>query len=83
MELTDFNSYGTPMVPIQKSPLQGLAKAIIRVCGDYSVSVSAQLEDHRQPIHPPEDLMRKLGRGYGVIKIDLVNDYHLTSLGKN
>ena len=35
-ELTDFNSYGTPVVPIRKSPLPGQAKASIRVCGDYS-----------------------------------------------
>ena len=63
-ELTDFNSYGTPVVPIRKSPLPGQAKASIRVCGDYSVTVNSQLEDHRQPIPLPEDLMRKLGRGY-------------------
>ena len=49
-ELTDFNSYGTPVVPIRKSPLPGQAKASIRVCGDYSVTVNSQLEDHRQPI---------------------------------
>ena len=61
-ELTDFNSYGTPVVPIRKSPLPGQAKASIRVCGDYSVTVNSQLEDHRQPIPLPEDLMRKLGR---------------------
>ena len=63
------------MVPIRKFPLQGLAKASIRVCGDYSVTVSAQLKDHRQTIHLPKDLMRKLGRGYGFIKIDLVKEY--------
>ena len=39
-ELTDFNSYGTPVVPIRKSPLPGQAKASIRVCGDYSVTVN-------------------------------------------
>ena len=72
-ELTDFNSYGTPVVPIRKSPLPGQAKASIRVCGDYSVTVNSQLEDHRQPIPLPEDLMRKLGRGYCFSKIDLAN----------
>ena len=59
-ELTDFNSYGTPVVPIRKSPLPGQAK----------------LEDHRQPIPLPEDLMRKLGRGYCFSKIDLANAYN-------
>ena len=75
-ELTDFNLYGTPVVPIRKSPLPGQAKASIRVCGDYSVTVNSQLEDHRQPIPLPEDLMRKLGRGYCFSKIDLANAYN-------
>ena len=57
-ELTDFNSYGTPVVPIRKSPL------------------NSQLEDHRQPIPLPEDLMRKLGRGYCFSKIDVANAYN-------
>ena len=52
-EQTDFNSYGTPVVPIRKTPLPGQAKPGIRVCGDYSVTVNSQLEDHRQPISLP------------------------------
>ena len=64
------------MVPIRKSPLPGQAKASIRVCADYSVTVNSQLEDHRQPIPLPEDLMRKLGRGYCFSKIDLANAYN-------
>ena len=79
-ELTDFNSYGTPVVPIRKSPLPGQAKASIRVCGDYSVTVNSQLEDHRQPIPLPEDLMRKLGRGYCFSKIDLASAYNQVCL---
>ena len=75
-ELTDFNSYGTPVVPIRKSPLPRQAKASIRVCGDYSVTVNSQLEDHHQPIPLPEDLMRKLGRGYCFSKIDLAKAYN-------
>ena len=65
-----------PWLPIRKSPLPGQAKASIRVCGDYSVTVNSQLEDHRQPIPFPEDLMRKLGRGYCFSKIDLANAYN-------
>ena len=75
-ELTNFNSYGTPVVPIRKSSLPGQAKASIRVCGDYSVTVNSQLEDHRQPIPLPEDLMPKLGRGYCFSKIDLDKAYN-------
>ena len=64
------------VVPIRKSPLPGQAKPSIRVCGDYSVTVNSQLEDHRQPIPLPEDLMRKLGCGYCFSKIDLANAYN-------
>ena len=39
------------------------------------MTVNSQLEDHRQPIPLPEDLMRKLGRGYCFSKIDLANAY--------
>ena len=75
-ELTDFSLYSTPVVPIRKSPLPGQAKASIRVCGDYLVTVNSQLEDHHQPIPLQEDLMRKLGCGYCFSKIDLANAYN-------
>ena len=57
---TDFNAYGTPVVPVRKASRPGQSKARIRVCGDYSVTVNSQLETHRQPIPLPEDLMRNL-----------------------
>ena len=75
-EKVDFNSYGTPVVPIRKTLLPGQEKSGIRVCGDYSVTVNSQLEDHRKPIPLPEDLMRKLGGGYCFSKIDLANAYN-------
>ena len=40
------------------------------------MTVNLQLEDHRQPIPLPEDLMCKLGRGYCFSKIDLANAYN-------
>ena len=46
------------------------------MCGDYSVTVNPQLEDHRQPVPLPEDLMRKLGGGYSFTKIDLADAYN-------
>ena len=75
-EPTNFSSYGTPVVPIRKRPLPGHTKGKLRVCGDYSVTVNSQLEDHRQPIPLPEDLMQKLGGGYGFTKIDLADAYN-------
>ena len=51
-------------------------KGKLRVCGDYSVTINPQLEDHHQPIPLPEDLMQKLGEGYGFTKIDLADAYN-------
>ena len=77
---TNFNAYGTPVVPIRKALLPGQPKAKLRVCGDYSATVNPQLDDHRQPVPLPEDLMRKLQRGYGFIKIDLTDAYSQVQL---
>ena len=71
-----FNDYGTPVVPIRKVALPGQTTAKLRVCGDYSVTVNPQLEPHRHPIPRPEDLMQKLGGGYGFTKIDLSDAYN-------
>ena len=76
-----FNSYGTPVVPIRKACTPNQAKAKLCVCGDYSVSVNPQLEPHRYPMHLPEDLMRKLSGGHGYTKIDLADAYNQVMLG--
>ena len=78
-EPVTFNTYGTPVVPIRKKPSSGNSSSI-RVCGDYSVTVNPQLETHRHPMPQPEDLMRKLGRGYGFTKIDLADAYNQITL---
>ena len=44
---TQFNDYGTPVVPIRKATLSGQTTSKFRVCGDYSVTVNPQLEAHR------------------------------------
>ena len=51
---TQFNEYGTPVVPIRKPLLPGQAKAKLRVCGDYSATVNAQLGTHCHPIPTPD-----------------------------
>ena len=76
-----FNSYGTPVVPIRKSCTPNQAKTDIHVCGDYSVSVNLQLEAHRYPMHLPEDLMCKLSGGHGFTKADLADAYNQVMLG--
>ena len=79
-EPIQFSDYGTPVVPIKKALLPGQKKAKIRVCGDYSATINPQLEDHRHPLPLPEDLMRKLGGGYGFTKIDLADAYNQIKL---
>ena len=54
---TDFNAYGTAMVPVQKATHPEQKKARIMVCRDYSVIINQQLETHRQPIPLLEDLI--------------------------
>ena len=79
-EPTPFNEWGTPVVPVRKALLPGQEKAKLRVCGDYAVTVNSQLETHRHPIPRPEDLMQKLGGGYGFTKIDLADAYNQIKL---
>lgn len=76
---SQFNEYGTPVVPIRKASVNG-KKAKLRVCGDYSVTVNSQLEIPRQPIPLPEDLIRKLGGGYYFTKVDLADAYNQIKL---
>eukprot|EP00731_Ephydatia_muelleri_P003019 Em0001g3019a len=71
-----FNNYGTHVVSIRRVILSGQTTAKLRVCGDYSVTVNPQLEPHCHPIPRPEDLMQKLGGGYGFTKIDLSDAYN-------
>ena len=71
-----FNSYGTPVVPVRKNSSNDQKKSSIRVCGDYSVTVNPQLEPHRYPIPLPSELMRKLGGGHFFTKIDLADAYN-------
>ena len=75
-----FNEYGTPVVPIRKAKTTSSLKPKLRICGDYSVGINDQLEDHRQPMPLPEELMQKLGGGFGYTKIDLADAYNQIKL---
>nr|KAG5694861.1 hypothetical protein BaRGS_028789 [Batillaria attramentaria] len=75
-----FNDYGTPVVPIRKTNSAGALKPKLRICGDYSVGINDQLADHRHPMPLPEELMQKLGEGFGYTKIDLADAYNQIKL---
>ena len=70
------NDWGTLIVPNQKPPFPGDDEPRLRVCGDYSVTDNPQLAVLCHPLPLPEELMRKLGGGYGFTKIDLADDYN-------
>ena len=61
------------MVPIRKAHTSGSLKPKLRICGDYSVGINDQLEDHRHPLPLPEELMQKLAGGFGYTKIGLAD----------
>ena len=77
---TSFNDWGTPVFPLRKSA-QTSNKPALRVCGDYSVTVNPQLEAHQHPLPFPEELMQRLGGGYGFTKIDLADAYNQVRFG--
>ena len=75
-----FNEYGTPVVPIRKAHTSGSLKPKLRICGDYSMGINDQLEDHRHPLPLPEELMQKLGGGFWYTKTDLADAYNQIQL---
>ena len=75
-----FDEHETPVVPIRKVHTSGSLKPKLWICGDYSVSINDQLEDHRHPLPLPEELMQKLGGGFGYTKIDLADAYNQIQL---
>ena len=76
-----FNSSGTPVVPVRKGTRSGHHSSGLRVCGDYSVSVKSLLDVPRHPLPLPEDLIRKLGGGHYFTKLDLADAYSQIPLG--
>ena len=54
-EPTQFNAYGTPVVPFRKKTSQG--QSCLRVCGDYSVTINPQLETRRHQMPQPHAIV--------------------------
>ena len=68
------------MVPIRKAHTSRSLKPKLRICGDYSIGINDQLEDHRHPLPLPEELMQKLGGEFRYTKIDLAHAYNQIQL---
>ena len=71
-----FNDCRTPAVPIRETHSAGAINPKLRICGDYSVGINDQLAVHRHPMPLPEELMQKLGGGFGYTMIDLADAYN-------
>ena len=69
IEKVDCSEWAAPIVPVPKGDGQ------IRVCGDYKVTVNANLEVDQHPLPKPEDLFTSLSGGQKFSKLDLKHAY--------
>lgn len=68
-----FSEYGMPVVLIHKA--HSLDNLKPKFC-NYSVGINDHLVEHRHPMPLPEELMQKLGGGYGYTKKHLADTYN-------
>ena len=69
VEKVEHSEWAAPIVPVPKGDGQ------IRVCGDYKVTVNANLEVDQHPLPKPEDLFTSLSGGQKFSKLDLKHAY--------
>ena len=65
----EHSEWAAPIVPVPKGDGQ------IRVCGDYKVTVNANLDVDQHPLPKPEDLFTSLSGGQKFSKLDLKHAY--------
>ena len=65
----EHSEWAAPIVPVSKEDGQ------ICVCGDYKVTVNANLDVHQHPLPKPEDLFTSLSRDQKFSKLDLKHVY--------
>lgn len=63
------SAYAAPIVVVQK------ANGTIRICGDYSTGLNANLQDHEYPIPTPEDIFASLSGCKWFSQVDLSDAY--------
>ena len=62
--------------PSQEKHQRNAFGAHLRVCGDYSATVSFQHESHCHPLPRPKELMQRRGSEFGFTKIYLADAYN-------
>lgn len=69
IEKVEHSEWAAPIVPVPKGDGQ------ICVCGDYKVTVNANLDIDQHPLPKPEDLFTSLSGGQKFSKLDLKHAY--------
>ena len=69
IEKVEHSEWAAPIVPVPKGDGQ------IRICGDYKVTINANLEVDQHPLPKPEDLFTSLLGGQKFSKLDLKHAY--------
>ena len=65
IEKVEHSEWAAPIVPVPKGDGQ------IRVCGDYKVTINANLAVDQHPLPKPEDLFTSPSEGQKFSKLDL------------
>ena len=72
---TSFNDWGTPVVPVKKAAQTSNKPAFTRLRRLLCNRKPAD-GNHQHPLPLPEELMRRLGGGYGFTKVDQADAYN-------
>ena len=69
LERVDSSEWAAPIVPIRK------ATGRVRICGDFKVTVNAQMVVDQHPIPSIDELLTRLNNGEKFSKLDLTDAY--------
>ena len=69
VEKVERSTWAAPVVPVPKND------GHIRLCGDYKITINADLEVDKYPLPKPDDLFASLAGGKTFSIIDLMHAY--------
>ena len=77
LEKVSYSEWAAPIVPVPKQ------QGIIRLCGDYKVTIYPQLEVDQYPLPKPDNIFATLSGGKWFSKINLKNPYQQIQLAES